>query len=48
MAQVSQEIINLLSEDYLNAKIKEITTDIERQKLIGDGYNLEGDDNAKK
>jgi len=47
MAQVSQEIIDLLSEDYLNAKIKEIITNIEREKTIGDGYGLDGVEYAK-
>lgn len=49
MAQVSQEIINLLSEEYLTAKIKAILDDIEREKLLdGTSYTLEGNEYAKK
>lgn len=48
MAQVSQEIMDLLSVDSLNAQIKDLLEQIEREKLIGEsGYSLEGDD-AKK
>ena len=43
MAQASDEIINLLSLDYLTAKIKTILEAIEREKLIGDtNYSFEG------
>jgi uncharacterized small protein (DUF1192 family) len=49
MAQVSNEIINLLSVDYLNAKITDIIKNIEREKLTGDvSYELTGEDYAKK
>jgi hypothetical protein len=49
MAQVSTEIINLLSEEYLTAKIEEIILAIEREKLLGNtNYSLEGENYAKK
>jgi len=49
MAQVNQEIIDLLSEESLTAKIEELIKAIEREKLIGEAnYSLEGEDYAKK
>jgi hypothetical protein len=49
MAQMSQEVINMLSEEYLTAKIEEIIKAIEREKLLGNtNYALEGQDYAKK
>ena len=42
MAQVSQEVIDLLSVESLTAKIEEIIKAIEREKLVGDtSYTLE-------
>lgn len=49
MAQVSQEIIDLLSVESLTAKIEENIKAIEREKLLGDtSYTLEGEAYAKK
>jgi hypothetical protein len=49
MAQVSQEVIDLLSVESLTAKIEEIILAIEREKVIGDSsYTLEGIEYAKK
>lgn len=43
MAQVSQELIDLLSTESLTAQIKDILTAIEAEKLIDDqSYTLEG------
>jgi hypothetical protein len=48
MAQVSQEIIDMLSVDQLTTKIKTIIDAIEKQKLIdGASYSLEGIEYAK-
>lgn len=44
MAQVSQELIDLLSVDSLNAQITNILTAIEAEKLLDDNsYTLEGE-----
>lgn len=49
MAKVSEEISNMLSVEYLTAKITDLIKSIEREKLAGDvSYALEGADNAKK
>jgi hypothetical protein len=43
MAQVSQELIDLLSVESLTAQIKDILNAIEAEKLIDDNsYTLEG------
>lgn len=48
MAQCSQELIDMLSVEYLTAKINEIVKAIEREKLIGDtNYSLEGETYGK-
>lgn len=48
MAQVSQELIDLLSVDQLTAKIQNLIDAIEKQKLIDDSsYSLEGTEYAK-
>lgn len=46
MAQVSQEIIDLLSVDSLNAQITNLLTAIEAEKLLdNNSYTLEGEGN---
>lgn len=48
MAQVSQELIDLLSIESLKTQVKDLIEQIEREKLIGGGDSLEGDYSAKK
>jgi len=49
MAQMSQELVDLLSPENLTAKIDNINKAIEREKIMGEAnYSLEGEDYAKK
>ena len=48
MAQVSQELIDLLSVDSITQRIDDITKAIEREKILdGASYTYEGDGDAK-
>jgi len=49
MAQMSQELIDLLSPENLIAKVDNIMKAIEKEKIMGESnFSLEGEDYAKK
>jgi len=49
MAQVSQELIDLLSVESLSVRIKDLTDMIGKEELLDEGsYTLEGQEYAKK
>jgi hypothetical protein len=48
MAQVSQELIDLLSVNELTARVTDLVQSIEKEKLVeGTNFSLEGTEYAK-